>query len=110
MNDMTTMWGSLQNTLGLHIPQVLGALAIFIIGWFAAVLVRAGARKALGLLRVNERFAGATGQKVDITGTVALALFWLVLLLTLAAVFNALNLALVSGSFSALTKIGRAHV
>ncbi|RRD56002.1 hypothetical protein EII20_12915, partial [Comamonadaceae bacterium OH2545_COT-014] len=103
MNNMTTMWDSLQSTLGLHIPQVLGALAIFIIGWFAAVLVRAGARKALGLLRVNERFAGATGQKVDITGTVALALFWLVLLITLAAVFNALNLALVSGSFSALT-------
>ena len=32
-----------------------------------------------------------------------LALFWIVLLLTLAAMFNALNLSMVSGSFAALT-------
>ena len=103
MSDMSTMWGSMQNTMGTHLPQVLGALAIFIIGWFVAALVKAGARKALAALRLNERFSGSTGQRVDIEGVVSLALFWTVILLTLAAMFNALNLALVSGSFSALT-------
>ena len=43
MNDWNTMWMSLQNSMGVHIPQVLGALAIFIIGWFVAALVKAGA-------------------------------------------------------------------
>ena len=103
MSNLSTMWESLQGALGVHIPQVLGALAIFIIGWFVAALVRAGTRRGLGLLRLNQRFAGTTGQTVDIEGSVALAMFWLVLLLALAAMFNALNLSMVSGSFAALT-------
>ena len=103
MNDWNTMWMSLQNSMGVHIPQVLGALAIFIIGWFVAALVKAGTRKALGALRLNQRFSGTTGKPVDIEGVVALVLFWVVMLLTLAAMFNALNLAMVSGSFAALT-------
>lgn len=101
--DWNTLWSSLQSSMGVHIPQVLGALAIFIIGWFAAAIVKAGARKGLSALRLNARFSGTTGKPVDIEGVIALSLFWLVMLLTLAAVFNALNLALVSGSFAALT-------
>lgn len=103
MEGLSTLWASLQGSLGANLPQVLGALAIFIVGWFVAALVKAGARKGLGLLRINQRFAGTTGQKVDIEGVVALALFWVVMLIMLAAMFNALDLATVSGSFAALT-------
>ena len=103
MNDMSTMWGSMQSAMGTHLPQVLGALVIFIIGWLVAALIKAGARKGLAALRINDRFAGPTGQRVDIEGVIALALFWVVMLLTLAAMFNALNLSMVSGSFAALT-------
>ena len=103
MNQWNTMWDSLQTSMGVHIPQVLGALAIFIIGWFVAALVKAGTRKALALLKLNQRFAGTTGQRVDLEGVIALTLFWVVMLLTLAAMFNALDLSLVSGSFAALT-------
>ncbi|HOB65165.1 mechanosensitive ion channel [Ottowia sp.] len=103
MSEWNTMWASLQTSMGVHIPQVLGALAIFIIGWFVAALVKAGARKGLGLLKLNQRFAGTTGQRVDLEGVIALTLFWVVMLLTLAAMFNALDLSLVSGSFAALT-------
>ncbi len=103
MNQWNAMWDSLQTSMGVHIPQVLGALAIFVIGWFVAALVKAGTRKALALLKLNQRFAGTTGQRVDLEGIVALTLFWVVMLLTLAAMFNALDLSLVSGSFAALT-------
>ena len=103
MYEWNTMWDSLQTSLGVHIPQVLGALAILVIGWFAAALVKAGARKAVGLLKLNQRFAGTTGQRVDLEGVIALTLFWVVMLLTLTAMFNALDLSLVSGSFAALT-------
>ena len=96
MNDWSTMWESLQGSMGVHIPQLLGALAIFVVGWFVAALVKAGVRKGLGALKLNQRFSSTTGKPVDIEGVVALVLFWVVLLLTLAAVFNALNLALVS--------------
>ncbi len=87
--NTNALWDSLQNNLGTHIPQLLGALAIFILGWLIAVLVRAATRKTLGFSGVNH--------------PVALALFWLVILLTLVAVFNSLNLAIVSGPFSAFT-------
>lgn len=103
MDGLSTLSAALQNALGANIPQLLGALAIFVVGWFVAALVKAGVRKALGLLRINERFAGSTGQKADLEGVVALTLFWIVMLLTLAAMFNALNLSTVSGSFAALT-------
>ena len=103
MNNWSTMWESLQDSLGVHIPQLLGALVIFIIGWFAAALVKAGARKGLGALKLNQRISGSTGKPVDVEGVVALVLFWVVILLTLAAVFNVLNLSMVSGSFAALT-------
>jgi len=101
--NTNALWDSLQSALGTHIPQLLGALAIFILGWLIAVLVRAAARKTLGFIGVNHRFGKLTGTGVDIEGAVALALFWLVILLTLVAVFNSLNLALVSGPFSAFT-------
>ena len=50
----------------------------------------------------------ATDEEVDLSNTpieawVALGLFWVVILLTLVAVFNSLNLAIVSGPFSAFT-------
>ena len=95
--NMTALWDSLQSTLGANIPQLFGALAIFILGWFVAVLVRAGARRSLGFVGVNHRFGKLTGNGVDIEGAVALGLFWVVILLTLVAVFNSLDLALVSG-------------
>jgi hypothetical protein len=101
--NMNALWESLQNTLGSHIPQLLGALAILVLGWLIAVGVRAATRKSLGFLGVNHRFGKLTGAAVDIEGAVALGLFWVVILLALAAVFNSLNLAQVSGPFSALT-------
>jgi hypothetical protein len=101
--NMNALWDSLQSTLGANIPQLFGALAIFILGWFVAVLVRAGTRRSLGFVGVNHRFGKLTGNGVDIEGAVALGLFWVVILLTLVAVFNSLDLALVSGPFTALT-------
>jgi hypothetical protein len=100
--NMNAMWDSLQSTLGTHIPQLLGALAIFLLGWLIAVVVRAALRKSLGFMGLNHRFGQLTGTGVDLESAVALVLFWVVILLTLVAVFNSLNLALVSGPFSAL--------
>ncbi|MDD3785388.1 MAG: mechanosensitive ion channel, partial [Hydrogenophaga sp.] len=58
---------------------------------------------SLGALRINERFVRLTGTGVDIEGAVGLGLFWVVLLFALVAVFNSLNLATVSGPFTAFT-------
>lgn len=101
--NMNTLWESLQSALGGHIPQLMGALGIFVLGWLIAVVLRAGARRSLAALGVNQRFDRLTGTQVNIEGAVGLGLFWVVLLFTLVAVFNSLDLAMVSGPFSALT-------
>ena len=51
--DYNAFTNALQQALGAHIPQVLGALAILVVGWLAAVLARAGVRR-----RSEERRVG----------------------------------------------------
>ena len=93
---------SLQDTLGTHLPGILGALGILIVGWIIAVTARAGVRKSLALLRVNARVEESTEQPMDIEGGVALVVFWIILLITLIGVFNSLHLDQVSNPFNAL--------
>jgi tetrahydromethanopterin S-methyltransferase subunit G len=59
----------------------------------------------LALLRVNARIEESTGQKVRVEWGIAIGVFWLVILVTLVAVFDALNLTLLSSSFGDL--VGR---
>jgi hypothetical protein len=100
--NANALWESLQSSLGGHIPQLLGALAIFVLGWLIAVLMRAAVRKSLGFAGVNHRFGQATGTGVDIEGGIALGLFWLLMLFTLVAVFNSLDLVMVFGPLAGL--------
>jgi hypothetical protein len=101
--NSNALWESLQSSLGAHLPQLFGAMAILVLGWVVAVVLRAGVRRSLGFMGVNHRFGKLTGKGVDIEGAVALGLFWVVILLTLVAVFNSLDLTIVSGPFAALT-------
>ncbi len=100
--DFSALITSLQNTLGAHLPNILGALGILIIGWLVAVLARAGTMRLLELLSVNLRIRESTGQSLDIEKGIAIGVFWLVLLLTLLGMFNALDLALISNPFQVL--------
>ncbi len=100
--DLSKLIETLQETLGGTLPSVLGALGILIVGWFVAMAVRAGIRKGLGMLNVNQRLHSTTGSEVDIEGGAAAGIYYLVLLLVLVGFFNALNLELVSGPLKAL--------
>ena len=66
--DMTKLTETLQETLGSSLPGILGALAILIIGWFVATLIRAGVRKGLGLIQLNKRLGSTTGTQMDVEG------------------------------------------
>ncbi|MDR4495998.1 MAG: mechanosensitive ion channel [Nitrospirales bacterium] len=99
---MSKLTETLQTTLGGTLPSVLGALGILILGWFVAIAVRAGVRKGLGVLNVNQRLRSSTGAEMDIQGGTAAGVYYLILLLVLVAFFNALHLELVSGPLRAL--------
>jgi len=48
--DLSTLFTSLQTTLGTTLPLILAALGILIIGWLVAVVARAFTRRILALL------------------------------------------------------------
>jgi hypothetical protein len=100
--DMSKLFETLQETLGGTLPSVLGALGILILGWFVAMAVRAGVKKGLGIVNVNQRLRSTTGAEMDIEGGTAAGIYYLILLLVLVAFFNALHLELVSGPLRAL--------
>lgn len=100
--DLSKLTEALQVNLGGTLPSVLGALGILILGWFVAMAVRAGIRKGLGMLSLNQRLRSTTGSEVDIEGGMAAGIYYLVLLLVLVGFFNALHLELVSGPLRAL--------
>ncbi|HSC93841.1 MAG TPA: mechanosensitive ion channel [Burkholderiales bacterium] len=100
--DFSALVTSLQNALGSQLPKILGAIGILIIGWLVAVLARAGVLRLLELLSVNLRIRESTGQSLDVEKWIAIGVFWLILLLTLLGMFNALDLALISNPFQLL--------
>ncbi len=100
--DYSRLLESLQGTLGESLPGILGAIAIFVIGWIAALLIRAGLRKGLGLLEINRHFDQSIDSKINIQDLIAKVGYWLVILITLIAVFNILDLQQVSQPLNAL--------
>ncbi len=100
--EQNTLISSLQSTLGGSLPGILGALAILALGWFAAVLVRAGSRRVLRVAGVNQKLQSGTGQAFDLESMLSLGLFGLVLLITVVAVLNILDLESLSSPFAAL--------
>ena len=100
--NMSAFVTALQSSLGAHIPQVLGAVAILALGWLLAVAARAAIRQLLNVLKVNARIEESTGARLDAESPVAGGAFWLVLLATLIAMLNALDLPLLTNPFAAL--------
>lgn len=102
--NFQTFSDALQQALGAQIPQVLGALAILVLGWLLAVVVRASVRRGLKLLRLNERIAQNTKTVLGAEEAAATGAFWLILLVTLVATLNSLDLTLLSAPLAQMVQ------
>ncbi|MDN0077209.1 mechanosensitive ion channel [Crenobacter sp. SG2303] len=100
--DLTTLLQSIQSSLGQNLPSVLGAVGIFVIGWLVAVAVRASVRKGLSAISLNRWLKSKAELNVDIERWVAVILFWVILLITLIAVFNSVHLERASDPFNTM--------
>ena len=100
--DVNALYESLASQLGATLPSVGGALLILLFGWFAAVVIRAIARRGLRALGTNRRIEASTGNSIDVEGGTSTVLYYVVLALVLVAFFNALNLEQVSSSMQGL--------
>ena len=93
---------SLQNALGVYLPNLLGGLAILLVGWIVALVLAAVTRKGLAALRVNERLNAQTQSSTDFQKIAGRVVFWAVLLLAVIGMFGVLNVDGVSGPLSTL--------
>ena len=99
---MTKFLETLQETLGASLPGVAGALAILVVGWLLAIALRAGIRRAVAFVRLNERLRSSAGGTIDLERGVASAAYYVLLLLVWLAFFDTLKLPLVSVPLQAL--------
>jgi hypothetical protein len=100
--DLSPLIETAQQRLGEILPSLVGALAILIIGWFVALILRAAVRKVLGAAKLNERLFSGAEPAADVETGIAKGVYYLVLVLVLVAFFDALNLQLVSGPLQSL--------
>lgn len=100
--DLTAFSNAVQNTVGTHLPAILAAIAILVAGYLLGVIARAGTRKLLSLVKINKYVADSAGKPMDVEGGVATGVFWFILLITLIAMFNALDLDQLAGPFGAM--------
>jgi hypothetical protein len=100
--DFSVLATSLQTTLGGQLPAIFGALGIIAVGWITAVILRAGTRRLLRILKVDSRIEESTGQKVGVEAGIAVGVFWLIILVTAVAVFDSLHLDRISDPFAQL--------
>ncbi len=97
---------SLQNTLSTTLPSLLAAVGILVVGWFVALLLRAGTRRLLDAVNLNERIASSTDNEIDAESWGAGIVFWVAMLLVAIAFLNVLDLEIVSEPLQALvTKV-----
>src|SRR5919199_3593154 len=92
------------------LPRVVGAAIILVVGLIIAAIVAALVRGALRRTGLDRRLAALVvgrerAQAVDVAAPVGRAVFYLILLFVLIAVFNALNLTLVTAPLTLLLSV-----
>ena len=100
--EIQSFWNTLQNSLGQSLMQWLGALAIIVVAWLLAVIVRAATHAALSKIKLNDHMQDTLGTPINWHGLIAGVLFWLVVLLGLGAALNTVELNLDSGPLSGM--------
>ncbi|MGH8000128.1 MAG: mechanosensitive ion channel [Brasilonema sp.] len=106
---MSYFQGALQQMLNF-LPQLLGAVLILLIGWLIAAVVSAVVRSLLKRTNIDNRIAsGVTGGRdvPQVESIISGIVFWGILLLTIVAVLDTLQLRVASQPLNSfLNQIG----
>lgn len=84
---------NLLNRLFAYIPQFIGAVVLLLIAWILASMVRLASVKILQTARLDERLGAAEEGRRSFAKTLGDALYWLIFLLFLPAILDALMLS-----------------
>lgn len=88
-------------TLGAFLPSLIWAIVILIVGWIVATIAASVIKSVLKRTTLDDRLTNIvmgrdTDRDTPIEQWVATAVYWIILIFTLVAFLNALNLEVVS--------------
>ncbi|MBP5974162.1 mechanosensitive ion channel [Brasilonema sp. CT11] len=108
-DTVTYLQGTLQQVLNF-MPRLLGAVLILLVGWLIAAIVSAVVRSVLKRTNIDNRIASgiAGGRDVpQVEGIISSIVFWSILLITIVAVLDTLQLRVASQPLNSfLNQIG----
>jgi TRAP-type mannitol/chloroaromatic compound transport system permease small subunit len=104
---MEQMLKEISESVAAYIPNLIGALAILIIGWIIALVLSAVVRSVFKRTKLDTKLANwaavKEGQEApDVAKGIGKVTFWLTMILVLVAFFEALRLTLVTDPFNRL--------
>jgi len=92
--------------LATYGPRILGALAILVVGYIIAKLIKIASKalfKKIGINRLMPKSQeGAETGGLDLESGISTGLFWLVMLFVIAAIFQTLGLQIVAAPITSL--------
>lgn len=104
---MQELWTELNSLLVGYVPQILGALAILVVGWLIALAIGGGVRGALNRSGLAERIGKSINKEdpnknMDVGKTAGKATYLVLMLFVVIAAFQALGLTLVTEPINSL--------
>ena len=104
--DDTGFVDAMRSALEAQLPSIVGAVALLLLGWIAALVAAALVRRTLSLAQLNRRIAPASGTSAfDAEIVVSRIVFWLVLLAAIAAASTVLDPQALSAQAAALIAV-----
>jgi hypothetical protein len=101
-NPVTSFLQKMGEQLGSVLPSLIGALAILVVGWMLAKIFASGTKKLLDATEIDNWLTSKIigdqpgAKKPPIEQWASQAVFWVVMVFSLVAFFNVLNLDIVS--------------
>ena len=99
--DINQILQQIGETIGAYVPNLLGALAILIIGWLVALIVSGVVRRALKATTLDNRMAtriagDRAAATLNIEQWVSKGVYYLIMLFVLVAFFQTLGLTIIT--------------
>ncbi|MGA6103061.1 mechanosensitive ion channel [Psychrobacter pocilloporae] len=101
LNSISAPFANMVNQVLAFIPNLIGAIALGVIGWVIATVARTAINAALSKTTMDERLSTQAGVK-PMSSTIADMVYWFILLVVLTMVLGQLEL---DGLFAPLTNM-----
>jgi hypothetical protein len=101
LNSISAPFANMVNQVLTFIPNLIAAIAVGVIGWVIATVVRTAMNAALAKTSMDERLSAKAGIK-PMSSTIADMVYWFILLIVLTMVLGQLEL---DGLFAPLTNM-----